>query len=126
MGRAVAGGGRTVLKPPQPPGIKEAMSNTNGVIDGRLAGSDVRDRERIKGEYREMPGLKLTAAQASRFWHLGFEESTKLLDSLVADGALARTRDGFYIFAKRPVSPRGECRPGFRPDHPVAAGFSRT
>ena len=58
-----------------------------------------RDRERIKGEYREMPGLKLTAAQASRFWHLGLDESTNLLDSLVQDGALTRTHDGFYIFA---------------------------
>lgn len=55
-------------------------------------------RERIQGEYREMPGLKLTAAQASRFWHLGLEESRQLLESLVADGALLRTPDGFYIF----------------------------
>ena len=44
------------------------------------------------------PSVKLTAAQASRFWHLGLEESRALLDSLVADGALARTSDGFYIF----------------------------
>jgi hypothetical protein len=60
--------------------------------------TDARTRERIQGEYREMPGLKLTAAQASRFWHLGLDESRRLLDSLVADGALARTRDGYYIF----------------------------
>lgn len=60
-----------------------------------------RERLRIEAEYREMPGLKLTAAQASRFWHLGLEESRALLDSLVADGALARTRDGFYIFPSR-------------------------
>jgi len=57
-----------------------------------------RERLRIRAEYLEMPGLKLTAAQASRFWHLGLEESRALLDSLVADGALARTSDGFYIF----------------------------
>lgn len=60
--------------------------------------TDAAARERIRGEYREMPGLKLTATQASRFWHLGLEESRRLLESLVADGALARTADGFYVF----------------------------
>jgi gluconolactonase len=60
--------------------------------------TDTLTRERIRGEYREMPGLKLTAAQASRFWHLGLDESRQLLESLVADGALLRTRDGYYIF----------------------------
>lgn len=53
--------------------------------------------ERIRAEYREMPGLKLTAAQASRFWHLGVEEGKNLLDELVARGALLRTRDGHYV-----------------------------
>ena len=60
--------------------------------------TDLDTRRRIQGEYREMPGLKLTAAQASRFWHLGLEESRRLLEALVADGALARTHDGFYVF----------------------------
>jgi hypothetical protein len=52
---------------------------------------------RIKGEYAEMPGLKLTAAQASRFWHLGPRDSEALLDGLVAQGVLRRTRDGHYV-----------------------------
>ena len=26
--------------------------------------------QRIRAEFREMPGLKLTAAQATRLWHL--------------------------------------------------------
>lgn len=53
---------------------------------------------RIEAEYREMPGLKLTAAQASRFWHLGLEDSTTLLETLVARSLLRRTRDGHYVF----------------------------
>jgi hypothetical protein len=44
-----------------------------------------------------MPGLKLTAAQASRFWHLGPRDSEALLDGLVAQGVLRRTRDGHYV-----------------------------
>jgi hypothetical protein len=53
--------------------------------------------QQIRAEYREMPGLKLTAAQASRFWHLGPQDSIVLLDRLVAEGLLARTRDGHYV-----------------------------
>jgi hypothetical protein len=53
--------------------------------------------ERIRAEYREMPGLKLTAAQASRFWNLGPRDSEILLDALAAQGVLLRTRDGHYV-----------------------------
>jgi hypothetical protein len=54
-------------------------------------------RRMIRAEYHEMPGLKLTAAQASRFWNLGPMESAILLDALVAQGVLLRTRDGHYV-----------------------------
>jgi hypothetical protein len=55
------------------------------------------DLARIHSEYREMPGLKLTAAQASRFWHLNAEDSRHLLDSLVEAQVLWRTADGHYV-----------------------------
>lgn len=58
---------------------------------------DDRRLARIHSEYREMPGLKLTAAQASRFWNLGPEESRLALDALVDARVLGRTRDGHYI-----------------------------
>jgi hypothetical protein len=54
-------------------------------------------QDRIRAEYYEMPGLKLTAAQASRFWHLGPAESQTLLDDLAAQGVLLRTADGHYV-----------------------------
>ena len=56
-----------------------------------------RDLARITAEYREMPGMKLTAAQASRFWHLGVEETRVLLESLVDAGVLWRTADRYYV-----------------------------
>jgi hypothetical protein len=52
---------------------------------------------RIRGEYREIPGLKLTVAQAARLWHLDQEHVEKMLDLLVADGLLHRTRAGAYL-----------------------------
>jgi DNA-binding IclR family transcriptional regulator len=54
-------------------------------------------RIRAEAEYREMPELKLTAAQAARLWHLGPAQSAQLLDSLVDAGLLYRTRDGSYL-----------------------------
>jgi DNA-binding IclR family transcriptional regulator len=54
-------------------------------------------RTRAQAEYREMPGLKLTAAQAARLWHLGPNESARLLDSMVDAGLLYRARDGAYL-----------------------------
>ena len=54
-------------------------------------------RRRAEAEYLEMPGLKLTAAQASRFWHLDAAASVALLDAMVDDGFLHRARDGGYL-----------------------------
>jgi hypothetical protein len=54
-------------------------------------------RRRAEAEYLEMPGLKLTAAQASRLWHLDPTASATLLDSMVDAGVLYRTRDGAYL-----------------------------
>jgi hypothetical protein len=52
---------------------------------------------RIESEYREMPGLKLTAAQASRFWHLNPDDSRVMLDKLVEARVLLRTAEGHYV-----------------------------
>ena len=54
-------------------------------------------RIRAEAEYLEMPGLKLTPAQASRLWHLDAAASATLLDSMVDAGVLYRTRDGAYL-----------------------------
>lgn len=39
--------------------------------------------DRIRGEYLEMPGLKLTLPQAQRFWHLCRRECEELLGALI-------------------------------------------
>ena len=51
---------------------------------------------RIRGEFLEMPGLRLTHRQAQRLWGLDQHTCTQLLDSLIGDKFLRRTNDGRY------------------------------
>jgi hypothetical protein len=52
--------------------------------------------QRIAGEYLEMPGLRLTAAQAQRLFHLDAQSCTDLLHELVHLKFLTCTADGRY------------------------------
>jgi hypothetical protein len=52
---------------------------------------------RIRGEYREMPGLRLTLAQACRLWHVDAATCETLLEELVREAFLHRTDKGAYI-----------------------------
>ncbi len=53
--------------------------------------------QRIRGEYLEMPGLRLTAEQARRLWSLDLGTCISLLEALVDSKFLARTNDGKYF-----------------------------
>lgn len=55
--------------------------------------------QRIYGEYLEMPGLRLTHAQARRLWGLDERTCAEVLDCLTEDGFLYRRADG--TFARR-------------------------
>jgi len=48
---------------------------------------------RVRGEFREMPGMCLTTAQAARLWQLSPARAEELLSELVQSGFLVR-RDG--------------------------------
>ena len=56
---------------------------------------------RVKGEYLEMPGLRLTPAQAQRLWGLDREACDALLGALVDTKFLYRTRDGAFMRMNR-------------------------
>lgn len=43
---------------------------------------------RIRAEYQEMPGMKLTTAQAARLFNLEPLSCARVLDALVTDGIL--------------------------------------
>jgi hypothetical protein len=52
---------------------------------------------RIRMEYVEMPGLRLTSRQASRLWNLDQAACEAILATLVEELFLSRTRDGSYL-----------------------------
>ena len=53
--------------------------------------------QRVQGEFAEMPGLCLTAAQAQRLWGLDREMCDRLLEALVDAKFLSQRRDGTFI-----------------------------
>jgi hypothetical protein len=55
--------------------------------------------DRVRGEFREMPGLTLTVAQAGRLWSLDAPTCTEVLAGLVDAGFLSRTSDGAFCRA---------------------------
>lgn len=59
---------------------------------------------RIERDFREMPNLALTAAQAVRLWHLDAALCQRALEHLVGAHVLARTGDGRYVSSARDQS----------------------
>ena len=54
---------------------------------------------RVRSEFLEMPGLRLTPAQAARLWALDRSMSEQILNGLASSGFLARTAGGAYLRA---------------------------
>ena len=52
---------------------------------------------RIRGEFLEMPGLRLTPQQAQRLWRLDETACDAVLGALVDVHFLAKTRDGAFV-----------------------------
>jgi hypothetical protein len=61
---------------------------------------------RIRSEYREMPGLRLTFAQACRLWQLDAAACASVLDSLLTEKFLTRTPTGHFVALPTPHQPR--------------------
>ena len=55
--------------------------------------------ERVQGEYREMPGLQLTLAQAQRLFGLDPTACRQVIDSLVEASFLRWTPSGTVVKA---------------------------
>jgi hypothetical protein len=68
--------------------------------------------DRVRAEYDEMPGLRLTLQQAARFWQMERTVCEAALDTLVQQRCLNRTIEGAYVALPNPrrplkVSPTG-------------------
>jgi Fic family protein len=55
--------------------------------------------QRVRSEYREMPGLNVTRDQARCLWALEPETCDRLLAHLVRSGFLVRTSQNTYVRA---------------------------
>jgi len=55
--------------------------------------------ERVRAEYREMPGLRLSLAQAARLLGMDRPVCSDVLHTLVRDGFLRETPRGDYVLA---------------------------
>jgi hypothetical protein len=53
----------------------------------------------VRGEYDDMPGLKLTRLQAQRLWNLEPMMCDAIIDALVSRGYLRRAADGAFVRA---------------------------
>ncbi|HEY7447061.1 MAG TPA: hypothetical protein VH702_02875 [Vicinamibacterales bacterium] len=56
---------------------------------------------RARGEFLEMPGLRLTVTQARKLWNLDAPLCESLLSSLVEARFLVRLHDGAFVRADR-------------------------
>ena len=90
------------------------MSANRLTADAAPAADGVEPRllQRIKSEFLEMPGLRLTRPQARRLWGLDDRSCAALLASLVDSQFLFQTRDGAFMRiehaqARSPIRPAG-------------------
>jgi hypothetical protein len=65
---------------------------------------------RIRGEYREMPGLRLTLAQACRLWQLDASTCEAVFERLVREAFLSKTGNGSYIAISPTSSPQAKAQ----------------
>ena len=61
---------------------------------------------RVQGEFMEMPGLRLTEAQACRLWGLDEASCVALLSALVDAKFLVRTTSGAFMRVEHAVPSR--------------------
>ena len=66
---------------------------------------------RARGEYREMPDLRLTLPQAARLWHVDPVTCRAILDALVAEGFLGATPKGRFVMLPAPRQARAHAKP---------------
>ena len=65
---------------------------------------------RVQGEFLEMPGLRLTEAQARRLWGLDAAACSALLSALIDARFLFRTRDGAFMHVEQATPVKASLR----------------
>jgi hypothetical protein len=58
--------------------------------------------QRIRGEFQESPGLRLTHWQFQRLWNLDPDQAWVVIEQLVQTRFLRGARDGTFVRSERP------------------------
>ena len=58
--------------------------------------------QRIRGEFHESPGLRLTHWQFQRLWNLDSDEARLVIQQLLQTRFLRGARDGTFVRCERP------------------------
>src|SRR5262245_43129500 len=75
---------------------ESSSESRTGEVDRRNNASRAALVERFRAEFRDMPGLWVTRAEARRLFGVPEDICGRVLDSLVSEGLLVRTADGIY------------------------------
>ena len=58
--------------------------------------------DRIRAEFLELPGLKITFEQACRLWHSNEAQCMAALEALIEEGFLFRSPSGAFLALPKP------------------------
>jgi hypothetical protein len=61
--------------------------------------------QRVRDAYRDQPNLRVTPSQAQRIFELEPQLCVAVLDALLNEAFLLRTRDGLFVRRADPVKP---------------------
>jgi hypothetical protein len=65
-------------------------------MDNFVRSATKQTMDAIRGEFNEMPGMRLTHDQFCRLWHLERQEAERVISSLTASGFLRRDENNRY------------------------------
>jgi len=72
------------------------------MITGPRSAAPVALLQRVREQYRDMPGLKLTTPQATRLFGVAPSLCATMLGALVMENFLSRTGEGVFVRSTTP------------------------
>lgn len=83
---------------PKPLSVRALPASTDAATRPERRDRHAREAllKRVRREFEEMPGLRLTRRQAERLFGLRGDICARILATLVTDGLLVRSADGAY------------------------------
>jgi tRNA G26 N,N-dimethylase Trm1 len=93
---------REAAAPPKTGGVQDQVRQIQRQTSQEQSMSGtIRDRTEeiistIRGEFNEMPGMRLTRAQFCRLWHLEGKHAERVIGALTASGFLRKDRENRY------------------------------